>query len=96
MIVGRFCEKDVDECRFYFNICKNGVICLNYSVGNYTCICVNGWTGRDCSINIDDCKDNFCYNGGTCYDKVGYYYCDCFYGKIGIILFFVIFMVMIF
>lgn len=96
MIVGQFCEKDVDECLLYPNICKNGATCLNHPVGNYTCICVNGWTGRDCSINIDDCKDNPCYNGGTCHDKVGYYYCDCPHGKTGIATLPDVFMEMIF
>lgn len=96
LIVGQFCEKDVDECRLYPNICKNGATCLNHPVGNYTCICVNGWTGRDCSINIDDCKDNPCYNGGTCHDKVGYYYCDCPHGKTGIVSLPAVFMAMIF
>lgn len=82
-VVGQFCEKDVNECLVYPDICKNGATCLNHPPGNYTCICVNGWTGSDCSVNIDDCKDKPCYNGGTCHDKVGTYYCECPIGKTG-------------
>jgi len=50
---------------------------------DYMCICVNGWTGKDCSINIDDCAKNPCYNNGTCLDHTGYYTCMCPVGITG-------------
>lgn len=86
VFAGEFCEMDVDECSRDPGICKNGATCLNND-GGYTCICVNGFSGKNCSINIDDCnregQENPCYNGGTCYDRVGYYHCKCPRGKTG-------------
>lgn len=72
----------MDECLTQPGLCKNGATCNNQP-GSYLCICVNGWTGKDCSINIDDCKSQPCYNGGTCHDRVGYYHCQCPRGKTG-------------
>lgn len=80
---GFYCNVDVDECKTQPGICKNGATCMNTPVGSYTCICVNGWTGKNCTTNIDDCADHPCYNGGTCHDKVGYYFCECPIGKTG-------------
>ena len=83
MFSGFYCNVDVDECKTQPGICKNGATCMNTPVGSYTCICVNGWTGKNCTTNIDDCADHPCYNGGTCHDKVGYYFCECPIGKTG-------------
>ena len=61
----------------------NGATCIN-SPGDYECICVNGWTDKNCDVNIDDCAaPNACLNGGTCHDRVGYYNCECPPGKTG-------------
>ncbi|KAJ8300989.1 hypothetical protein KUTeg_022508, partial [Tegillarca granosa] len=80
----QFCEYDVDPCSIQPPVCKNGATCRNEKGGGYSCICVNGWNGTDCSINIDDCQVPLpCYNGGTCIDKVGYYLCKCPVGKTG-------------
>ena len=84
--VGYYCQYDVDECVTQPGICKNGATCLNSPQGSYTCICVNGWTGKNCTTNIDDCAADPCFNGGTCHDKVGYYHCECPTGKTGMCL----------
>lgn len=81
-ILGKYCERDIDECELYPNICQNGGTCNNLP-GKYLCVCVNGWTGPHCEENIDDCKGNPCYNGGTCEDRIGYYFCNCTPGKTG-------------
>ena len=81
-IAGFYCNVDVDECKIHPGICKNGATCMNTN-GNYTCICVNGWGGQNCTVNIDDCLTRPCYYGGTCHDKVGYYHCECPLGKTG-------------
>ena len=47
------------------------------------CRCQPGYNGRNCEINIDDCADNPCENGGQCIDMVARYKCQCprgFYG----------------
>lgn len=63
-------------------MCQNGATCTN-SIGGFSCICVNGWTGPDCSVNIDDCAGAACFNGATCIDRVGSFYCRCTPGKTG-------------
>lgn len=72
----------MDECSVRPSLCHNGATCTN-SPGSYSCICVNGWTGPDCSVNIDDCAGAACFNGATCIDRVGSFYCQCTYGKTG-------------
>lgn len=41
------------------------------------CECPPGFTGKNCSDNIDDCKSHVCLNGATCVDAVGSYTCMC-------------------
>ena len=80
-LVGRFCTEDVDEC-LVSDVCQNGGTCYN-EVGGFYCICVNGWTSFDCSVNIDDCASQPCDNGATCRDGVAKFECQCPRGKTG-------------
>ena len=48
---GRYCG-ELLECSNYLP-CQNGGRCVN-SHGRNQCLCLNGWTGPDCSVNIDD------------------------------------------
>lgn len=79
---GQFCTEDVDECQLMPNACQNGGTCHN-TQGGYNCVCVNGWTGEDCSENIDDCASAACFNGATCHDRVASFYCECPHGRTG-------------
>jgi len=81
VITGTYCTEDVNECTVS-NPCQNGGTCEN-RFGGFYCVCVSGWTGFDCSVNIDDCADRPCYNGGTCHDRVASFYCECPRGKTG-------------
>lgn len=56
------------------------------NAGSYRCTCVNGWTGADCSINVDDCTPNPCYAGSTCLDEVARFFCNCSYGRTGLLM----------
>jgi Notch-like protein len=38
----------------------------NYS---YKCSCTNGWTGKDCSEDINECSTSPCKNNGVCADS---------------------------
>ena len=46
-------------------------------------MCVNGWSGDDCSENIDDCAYASCTPGSTCIDRVASFSCLCPEGKAG-------------
>lgn len=35
-------------------------------VGDFSCDCSHGYTGRHCDMNINDCLPNPCGNGGRC------------------------------
>lgn len=54
-------------------------------LGSYTCSCVNGWAGDDCSINEDDCENASCFYGSTCHDGVATFTCECAPGKTGLL-----------
>ncbi|XP_073249640.1 uncharacterized protein [Porites lutea] len=58
--------------------CKNTGKCIPlYQENGYTCICVEGFTGRNCEKNIDVCKSNPCLNNGTCTDRANGFNCSC-------------------
>lgn len=48
---------EIDECLERF--CYNNVICYDL-VNNFICFCIDGYMGRLCENNIDDCVNNFC------------------------------------
>lgn len=79
---GQYCTENVDECELMPNACQNGGTCHD-THGSYHCVCVNGWTGDDCSENIDDCASAACYHGATCHDRVASFFCECPHGRTG-------------
>uniref|UniRef100_A0A663MZA9 Neurogenic locus notch homolog protein 1 n=1 Tax=Athene cunicularia TaxID=194338 RepID=A0A663MZA9_ATHCN len=83
-LAGQYCTEDVDECQLMPNACQNGGTCHN-NHGGYNCVCVNGWTGEDCSENIDDCAMAACFHGATCHDRVASFYCECPHGRTGLL-----------
>ena len=51
--------------------------------GGYYCTCEPGWTGPECSIDVDECSSDPCRNGGICIDQQNSYYCQCLPGYTG-------------
>ncbi|XP_060597690.1 neurogenic locus notch homolog protein 1-like [Ruditapes philippinarum] len=58
------CDKDIDECKLYPNICKNGGSCSNTN-GSYICYCIEPWEGENCTF-YNACRSNSCANQGKC------------------------------
>eukprot|EP00105_Crassostrea_gigas_P037846 XP_019921994.1 PREDICTED: fibropellin-1 [Crassostrea gigas] len=64
------------------NQCQNGAECKSWGAIRRQCICKPGYTGVNCSVNIDDCglnRDGCLYNG-ECQDGVDSYTCKCVSG----------------
>ncbi|XP_040449627.1 cubilin isoform X3 [Falco naumanni] len=68
------CSALSDICQLQ-NPCANGQ-CLAM-ISGYFCLCNVGWTGPNCTENIDECISNPCQNGGSCTDGVNGYSCEC-------------------
>ncbi|XP_026828708.1 protein crumbs isoform X3 [Ooceraea biroi] len=50
---------------------------FNYAnASGYECLCVQGVTGKNCEVNINECDSNPC-GPGTCMDRIGGYTCEC-------------------
>lgn len=52
-------------------------------VNFYYCVCMLGYIGWYCEIEICECCSFFCQNGVTCYEQVVGYICECQVGYIG-------------
>lgn len=63
--------------------CANGATCLD-GVNHFSCLCPAGFSGRFCSINLDDCASQPCLNGGRCLDRARGFNCLCQPGYTGI------------
>uniref|UniRef100_A0A914C6I8 EGF-like domain-containing protein n=1 Tax=Acrobeloides nanus TaxID=290746 RepID=A0A914C6I8_9BILA len=66
------------------NTCpSSNFTCVNYPVGQYECVCVEGWTGANCDTEIDPCNPNPCgYGASQCLNQpngtasANSWYCD--------------------
>ncbi|KAL5012769.1 hypothetical protein ScPMuIL_011320 [Solemya velum] len=90
---GTLCEFDIDECavspcingscfqrsnQALYDGRYPGLLNFSYeTAAGYMCVCIRGFTGKDCEIDIDDCVNHTCQNGATCRDGWNKYSCDC-------------------
>ncbi|EDO27537.1 predicted protein, partial [Nematostella vectensis] len=64
--------------------CANGGTCSPISSGSdYTCACAAGYTGKNCTADVDECSSSPCQNGASCIKKVGRYFCECSTAHVG-------------
>ncbi|GLD56016.1 protein delta homolog 2 [Lates japonicus] len=70
---GRFCDKDLSVCSEQ-QPCQNGATCVMEDSGEYTCLCPEGFHGRDCQLKTGPChqRRSPCKNGGLCEDADGF------------------------
>uniref|UniRef100_A0A8B9RAZ8 Neurocan core protein n=2 Tax=Astyanax mexicanus TaxID=7994 RepID=A0A8B9RAZ8_ASTMX len=66
--------EEKDPCQL--NPCLHGGTCLQEG-GGYSCLCLQGYAGEICEIDIDECQSGPCQNGGTCIDEINSYVCLC-------------------
>ena len=74
----------IDQC--YSNPCYGAATCMTNPYGKYNCYCPKGWSGKNCSTDIDDCMSSIlspCHHGGTCVNTPGSFVCQCVPGYTG-------------
>ncbi|XP_070772709.1 protein delta homolog 2 [Enoplosus armatus] len=70
---GRFCDKDLFMCSEQ-QPCQNGATCVMEASAEYTCLCPEGFHGRNCQLKTGPCyqRRSPCKNGGLCEDADGF------------------------
>ena len=91
--VGELCTGYLDPC--LSTPCQNGGTCVHGAEWSYTCSCEPnftgencescdlGWESADCSVDVDECASQPCFNRGTCYDDFNSWVCHCAAGYYG-------------
>lgn len=79
------------DVNFYGATCS--VKCVAFDTdddGHYTCdastgekVCLPGYNGALCKIEINECESSPCQNGGSCRDHRNYFTCECAEGTSG-------------
>lgn len=64
--------------------CRNGGICTDLPNDDYECKCPDGWTGRNCQKDTDECQIRKICGNGICRNEEGTYKCYCTPGFTGI------------
>ncbi|XP_060818726.1 sushi, von Willebrand factor type A, EGF and pentraxin domain-containing protein 1-like isoform X1 [Bombus pascuorum] len=62
--------------------CNENSYCINIEEENatimsYRCVCIDGYTGENCAIEMNYCESNPCLNNGKCTNNVLNYTCTC-------------------
>jgi hypothetical protein len=52
-------------------------------LADFSCECAAGWTGKDCSLDVNECLLEPCQNGGICGNLLDDFSCECATGWTG-------------
>ena len=52
----------------------NNATCVD-GVHSFSCECSQGFSGKVCDVNVDECASQPCANGATCRDLINGYTC---------------------
>ena len=64
--------------------CENGGTCISIdNTESYKCQCTKGFSGNNCSNDIDECTGSVCPVNSTCNNTFGSYECTCDLGLTG-------------
>ena len=70
-----FLQVSIDECQSL--PCRHGGVCSESTTpGEYTCSCVDGWTGQNCESLPQFCNDSTCDNSGVCFSLQNSFFCQ--------------------
>ena len=70
-------ENELNKCQpLCTDSCQNGGRCT----GPNMCSCTKGWTGHDCSIDVNECRLNETLCQQNCENTEGSYTCSCYPG----------------
>ena len=58
-------------------------LCLQDLVADFACACPPGYTGKNCSMDIDECQEVGCPGNSTCMDSIDDFTCVCNPGYTG-------------
>ncbi|XP_060553776.1 protein crumbs-like [Ruditapes philippinarum] len=65
----------LDECSISHH-CGANQVCTKHGRGKI-CVCQAGWTGVNCTTEIDECTSQPCKNFEVCRNTIGSYTCEC-------------------
>jgi len=69
--------RKTNPCSKKNNACLNGSACKIGKSGKAKCMCKNGFNGRLCQKNVDECANKPCGNGAECIDGIATFKCKC-------------------
>ncbi|XP_065157140.1 protein crumbs-like [Atheta coriaria] len=76
--VGAMCERSIKAASCEFKPCQNNATCHQDPNGrDYTCVCLPGFEGNNCELDIDDCLGVTCPTGKICVDMINAHECQC-------------------
>ena len=80
---GSSCSQFISYCE-YFNCNISNMRCVD-QVLDATCVCLPGFTGPDCQIDVNECLEGreLCNSEGRCVNEFGSFHCECDDGYTG-------------